>query len=108
MSDLCCNRLPIAYSRRDMLRYAACGFGSLAFAAMSARASGASLLGMSNARDDEPRSPLAAKKPHFAPTAKRIIFLCMAGAPSHVDTFDYKPELAARDGKRDLGRTTCL
>ena len=108
MSDLCCNRLPIAYSRRDMLRYAACGFGSLAFAAMSARASGASLLGMSNARDDEPRSPLAAKKPHFAPTAKRIIFLCMAGAPSHVDTFDYKPELAARDGQTFRGNAKLL
>ncbi|MFM2165101.1 MAG: hypothetical protein RL325_1538, partial [Planctomycetota bacterium] len=40
MSDLCCNRLPIACSRRDMLRYAACGFGSVAFAAMAARASG--------------------------------------------------------------------
>src|SRR5262249_13543236 len=32
--------------------------------------------------------------PHFAPRAKRVIFLCMAGGPSHLETFDYKPKLA--------------
>lgn len=42
--------------------------------------------------------PLAAKQPHFAPKAKRIIFLFMAGAPSHLDLFDYKPGLAKFDG----------
>src|SRR3954454_3998924 len=31
---------------------------------------------------------------HFAPKAKRVIFLCMAGGPSHLETFDYKPKLA--------------
>lgn len=36
---------------------------------------------------------------HFAPKAKRIIFLCMAGGPSHLESFDYKPELAKMDGK---------
>lgn len=36
--------------------------------------------------------------PHFAPRAKRVIFLFMHGGPSHVDTFDYKPELELRDG----------
>ena len=41
---------------------------------------------------------LAAKAPHFAPKAKRVIFLFMAGAPSHLDLFDYKPELAKFDG----------
>ena len=46
MSDLCNNRLPNALSRREMLRLAGCGFGSVAFAAMAARASGfPSLLG---------------------------------------------------------------
>ena len=44
-------------------------------------------------------SPLAPKAPHFPARAKRVIFLCMNGAPSHVDTFDYKPELASADGK---------
>lgn len=44
-------------------------------------------------------SPLAARRPHFEPRAKRILMLCMEGGPSHVDTFDYKPELARRGGK---------
>jgi hypothetical protein len=44
-------------------------------------------------------SPLAPKPPHFAARAKRVIFLCMNGAPSHVDTFDYKPELSSANGK---------
>jgi hypothetical protein len=42
--------------------------------------------------------PLAAKAPHFAPKAKRVIFLFMAGAPSHLELFDNKPELAKFDG----------
>ena len=37
--------------------------------------------------------------PNFAPKAKRVIFLCMAGGPSHLETFDYKPQLAKLDGK---------
>src|SRR5262249_46210405 len=36
--------------------------------------------------------------PHFAPKAKRVIFLFMAGAPSHLELFDNKPELAKHDG----------
>ena len=38
-------------------------------------------------------------KPHHNPKAKRVIFLCMAGGPSHIETLDYKPELAKMDGK---------
>src|SRR5580693_5231869 len=37
--------------------------------------------------------------PHFAPKAKRVIYLYMEGAPSQLDTFDYKPELAVRFNK---------
>ena len=37
--------------------------------------------------------------PHLVAKAKRVIFLCMAGGPSHLETFDYKPALAALDGK---------
>src|SRR6185503_16220646 len=44
-------------------------------------------------------NPLAPKEPHFKPKAKRVIFLFMAGAPSHLELFDYKPELARWDGK---------
>src|SRR5204863_2383821 len=36
---------------------------------------------------------------HFAPTAKRVIFLYMSGGPSHLETFDFKPELAQRGGQ---------
>ena len=39
------------------------------------------------------------RAPHFAPTAKRVIYIFMAGAPSHLDLFDYKPELLKRDGQ---------
>src|SRR5438445_3477664 len=43
--------------------------------------------------------PLAARAPHFAPKAKHVIFLFMAGAPSHLELFDNKPQLAKWDGK---------
>ena len=38
-------------------------------------------------------------KPHFPPRARRVIFLCMAGGPSHLETFDYKPKLKELDGQ---------
>ena len=69
-----------AVSRRDWLRSASCGFGSLALA---------TLLTKERARAASPR----AIAPHFAPKAKRFIFLYLQGAPSHLDTFDYKPRL---------------
>ena len=42
--------------------------------------------------------PLGPKRPHFPGTAKRVIFLFQAGAPSHLELFDYKPALAKFDG----------
>ncbi len=45
-----------------------------------------------------PVDALAPKKPHFAPKAKRVVFLFMAGAPSHLELFDYKPQLQKFDG----------
>ncbi|MDA7882522.1 DUF1501 domain-containing protein, partial [Akkermansiaceae bacterium] len=75
------------YSRREALKSVSSGVGYLAFAALAheqARAEG---------------KPLDAKKPHFAPRAKRVIFMSMQGAPSHLDTFDYKPQLQADQGK---------
>ena len=44
-------------------------------------------------------NPLSAKQPHFAAKAKRVIFLFMAGAPSHLELFDYKPALEKWNGK---------
>jgi hypothetical protein len=43
-------------------------------------------------------NPLAVKQPHFTPKAKNVIFLFMAGAPSHLELFDWKPQLAKFDG----------
>src|ERR1700761_9387780 len=80
---------PRGLSRRDLLRAGSSGFGYLAFAGLSSMAAGA------GSKDP----PLAPKAPHFPARASRVIFLCMNGAPSHVDTFDYKPELASADGK---------
>src|SRR4051794_13771631 len=44
-------------------------------------------------------NPQAAKAPHFAPTAKSVIFLFMHGGPSHLETFDPKPALNKLDGQ---------
>src|SRR3954454_13060105 len=74
-------------SRRDMLKGAACGFGYLALSSLAAEAAEAE------------KNPLAPRKTHHKPLARRIIFLFMHGGPSQVDTFDYKPRLAKDDGK---------
>ncbi len=73
-------------SRRALLKTTASGFGYLAFAGLSTWAA-------------EKDNPLAPKPTHFPARAKRVIFLCMEGAPSHVDTFDYKPQLTGRNGQ---------
>jgi len=82
---------PLSFSRRRFLQGSSSGFGYLAFSALSTWASGQATSGNV--------SPLAPKQPHFAAKAKRVIFLFMPGAPSHVDTFDYKPKLSADNGK---------
>jgi len=48
---------------------------------------------------EERKDPFAPKKPHFAPRAKRVIFLNMTGAPSNPDLFDFKPALKKYDGQ---------
>ncbi|MFO0875885.1 MAG: DUF1501 domain-containing protein [Gemmataceae bacterium] len=77
-------------TRRTLLRTTCSGFGYLAFAALAHEHA---------VRAASREDPLAPKKTHFPARAKRVIFLCMEGAPSHVDTFDYKPQLAADSGK---------
>src|SRR5215211_6755699 len=80
-------------SRRTLLKTTSSGFGYLAFAALAHEQAARA------AASESATKPLAPKKPHFPAKAKRIIFLCMDGGPSHVDTFDYKPKLTADDGK---------
>ena len=75
-------------SRRLALKSISSGFGYMAFSALSTMAA-------------QQENPLAPKKPHFKASAKRVIFLSMRGAPSHLDTFDYKPQL-----KKDSGKST--
>src|SRR5262245_56194237 len=79
-------------SRRDFLTRAGGGFGLLALASLLEE----------SARGDAV-NPLAPKMPHFAARAKSVIWLFMNGGPSQVDTWDYKPELAKRDGKELKG-----
>ncbi|SMP50331.1 Protein of unknown function [Neorhodopirellula lusitana] len=73
-------------TRRNILQSVSAGFGYLAFKGVHAAENAAS-------------NPLASKLPHFAARAKRVIFLCMQGGPSHVDTFDHKPLLTRDHGK---------
>ena len=83
------NDLSTLVTRRDLLR-AGCGFGFLAFTGLAAQAApGKRPVGQ----------PLAPREPHFTPRAKRVIFMFMQGGPSHVDTFDHKPELEKLAGK---------
>ena len=84
-------------SRRDLLKTASCGFGYAAFAGLAAQAATKS---SPSPGTGAYRSPMAAKAPHFAPRAKRVIFMFMQGGPSHVDTFDYKPDLQKYGGQK--------
>lgn len=79
--------LPLA--RREFLRTTGLGCGSLALAYLLGR--------------EAYLSHGAERKPHFAPKAKSVIWIFLTGGPSHVDTFDYKPELQKRDGQKLAG-----
>src|SRR5687767_2981744 len=76
-----------ALSRRELLANTGCGFGLLALADLLA------------GEPDRAAQPYAVRTPHFAPRAKRVIFLYMPGGPSHVDLFDPKPRLIEENGK---------
>lgn len=75
-------------TRRHFLKDCTAGIGAAAF--MGLASSPTSL----NAADS---NPLAPKKTHFAPTAKRVIYLHMCGSPSQLDLFDYKPLLQEKN-----------
>ena len=83
-----CPHSQVTRSRREFLRDACCGFGGLALAALL---------------DDEAHaganSKLAARGPHFPAKARSVIFLFMAGGPSHIETFDPKPLLNELNGQ---------
>ncbi len=82
-------------TRRHFLSKCTTGLGAMWLSTLTGRVWGAS--GGDPLKD--PANPLAATFPHFAPRAKRVIYLHMAGAPSQHELFDYKPELEKLDGK---------
>lgn len=86
-----------AFSRRHLLRRSGLGLGALALGHCLTRDG---LAGPPRA--DEAlanQNPLVAKHPHFKGTAKNVIFLFMQGGPSHIDTFDPKPDIEKHDGQ---------
>jgi hypothetical protein len=82
--------LTTAINRRTFLSTTGVGLGAVAFGSIMARDLAAGELSQKPGFDG---------LPHHAAKAKRVIFLCMAGGPSHLETFDYKPKLAEMDGQ---------
>jgi hypothetical protein len=80
--------------RRSFLGEFATGMGGIALASLLAEQ------GLLAAGPDlRPDAPLAARRPPFTPRAQRVLHVFCTGAVSHLDTFDYKPELVKRDGQ---------
>jgi hypothetical protein len=82
--------IPTPLGRRTLLQRSGFGLGAFALSQLLRRDLDAapSRLGA-----------LAAKTPHFSPRAKSVIYIHMVGAPSHLDLFDYKPQLQRRNGE---------
>ena len=81
---------PRLVTRRWFFQQCAVGLGSVALGA---------LLRQNGLASNATLNPMAARQPPFKATAKRVIYLFMAGAPSHLELFDNKPDLAKWDGK---------
>src|SRR5262245_10203457 len=84
----------LTVTRRHFFREGGVGVGKIALASLLTDA-----FSRHAAAAPAVANPLAPKAPHFAPKAKRVIHLFMAGAPSQLDLFDYKPTLAKYEGK---------
>lgn len=80
-------------SRREFLRSSGVGLGAMALGTLLEK----SFAGES---PQAPVDPLAARLAHLAPRAKSVIYLHMIGAPSQLDLFDHKPQLAKFDGQQ--------
>lgn len=76
------------FTRRQMLQRTAAGFG---------------MVGLSGLLGPRAFADGTSRQTHFAPKAKRVIFLFLNGGPSHVDTFDPKPALKTNEGKQPTG-----
>lgn len=82
------DHLRIGLTRRELFRRSGMGLGAIALSAMLDRERGVIAADV--------RGP---RPTHHVPRAKNVIFLHMVGAPSHLDLFEYKPELVAYDGQ---------
>ena len=78
-------------TRRHFFKESQAGLGAIALASLLAKDAPADAGAVID--------PLAPKPPHFAPKAKRVIYLHLTGSPPHLDLFDYKPELVKRTGQ---------
>src|SRR5688500_95419 len=92
------SEFPTGLSRRTFLTRSGIGLGTLALASLldeklfATEPAKDSLIGANTAD--------VSGRPHFAPKAKNIIYLFQSGGPSHLDLFDYKPELIKRNGQK--------
>ena len=80
--------MSLEITRRHFFRDCGVGLGKIALAGL-----------LTDALAGRAPAALPVRKPHFAPKVKRVIHLFMAGAPSHLDLFDPKPQLAKLEGK---------
>src|SRR5947207_11158405 len=99
-----------AQTRRHFLRSMTGGLGAMflgTLASPSSSASAEELATGDSVRLDlrrDPKTPLTVLPPQFAPRAKRVIYLHMAGAPSQLELFEYKTKLAKRSEERRVGK----
>src|ERR1700689_4973931 len=84
------NQHPVAVSRRWFLKQCGVGLGAIALQNLMGNCAAAT--------PASPADPLAQKVPQYPAKAKNVIYLFMAGAPSHLELFDYKPQLAKFNG----------
>ncbi|MDA1193296.1 MAG: DUF1501 domain-containing protein, partial [Candidatus Poribacteria bacterium] len=90
------DRQRLSLNRRAFLGKSVRGIGSLALASLL---NPTQLMAQATVEDDINKWRGVITTPYVPPKAKRIIHLCMAGGPSHLETFDYKPRLAELDGQ---------
>ncbi len=88
-------------TRRQFLRSGGVSLGAIALSSMlgDSAAANDSSAGNGPGGDVSDLNPLSPRSPHFAPRAKRIVYIHLTGSPPHLDLYDYKPELVKRTGQ---------
>ena len=86
-------------NRRHLLQRAGCGFGMVGLTALLQQQGVLEQVGASDLSDERSLNPLAPREGHFPAKAKHVIWIFVNGGPSHVDTWNYRPELTKWNGK---------